>query len=86
MAAATIAAGPTTASLGTKRVVMATLTAPADTNTWDTGLESIDGVLLSFNSASTVAADSYGWTKSGGTITFELAGTARDIFVIAIGV
>lgn len=84
MAAATVASTDRTV-VGNKRLVWAILTAPADTNTWDTGLSTIDAVTIAFNSASTVAADSYGYTKSGGTITFELAGTARDICVTALG-
>lgn len=86
MAAATIAVGPTQTVWGNVRVVFALLTAPADTNTFATGLNTVYGVLLGSNSASTVAADSYGYTVSGGTVTLELAGTARDTFILAIGI
>jgi hypothetical protein len=86
VAAATVASGyPIRTVIGNKRVVIAKLTDPADTNTYDTGLYNIDGVWVSFNDADAVAADGTAYTFSGGTITFEIVGTARDVMVLAIG-
>jgi hypothetical protein len=73
--------------VGNRRVVSALLTAPADTNTWDTGLVSIDNVQITAASASTVAADSIAVDSiSGGVVTFQVAGTARDCYVQAVGI
>lgn len=85
MAAATVASTRTTV-FGDRRVVLARLTDPADTNTWITGLQSIENVQLTFAEAA-VAADSIAVASiSGGTITFSQAGTARNVDALVVGV
>lgn len=87
MAAVTIASGPNLNVTGNKRRVSAKLTAPADGDTWNTGLSAIDDVLITPIGATIAAADAFGVNSiSGGTITFEIVGTARDVFVVATGV
>lgn len=72
--------------VGRRRVVYAKIAAPADTNTWDTGLtEGIENVQVTFNDASAIATDSVAVTTSGQTVTFEIAGTGRALFVVAYG-
>lgn len=87
MAAATIADGPHRRSVGNKREVRAKLTAPADGDTWATGLQSIDNVQVTPSGTTLAAADAFGVNSiSGGTITFEVVGTARDLFVVVTGI
>lgn len=76
-----------TAVVGDRKVVSASIAAISDGTTWDTGLISVDpgGVLVTPHDASTVAADSIAVTVSGGTVTFETAGTARAQYVQARG-
>lgn len=86
MAAVTIASGPTLNVTGSRRRVSAKLTAPADGDTWNTGLVSIDDVQITKIGATQSAADDASVNSiSGGTITFEITGTARDLFVVACG-
>lgn len=89
MAAVTIASGPERTVIGNKRRVSATLTAPADGDTWDTGLVGIDpgGVSITKIGTTQAAADdaSVG-SISGGVITFEITGTARNLLVSAVGI
>ena len=86
MAAATVAS-TSTHVFGDKRVVLAKLTAPADADTWNTGLLEVENVQVTIVGGTIAAGDHAGVTSvSGGTITFEIVGTARDIFVLAVGI
>jgi hypothetical protein len=71
--------------IGTKRVHRGNFAAPSDGDTWTTGLTKVEYVRLTFNDAATVAADSMAYTASGGTVTFETAGTGRAFSCEAIG-
>jgi len=62
------------------------LTAPANTNTWDSGLKVIHHVNISFPGGDLAALDAVSYTVSGGTVTFAVVGTARNLSVQAIGV
>lgn len=69
-------------------VVIAPLDAVSDTNTFDTGLDSIidGGVFVCHESADAVAADSIAVASiSGGEVTFQVAGTARTANLMAFG-
>ena len=85
MAAATVTATRRSRS-GRQRVVEADMTAPADTNTWETGLKTVHSVVFSFSAGNLAAADCVSYTASGGTVTFKVIGTARDLTAIARGV
>lgn len=85
MAAATVTATRRSRS-GRRRVVEADVTAPANDDTWATGLKVVDTVTFSFPAGNLAAADSVSFTKSGGTVTFKVVGTARDLTAIARGV
>lgn len=84
MAAATVTAREGF-QLGHKRGVFASFTAPANNDTWVSGLARIDTVLFGFPGGNLAAADSVSYTKSGGTVTFKVVGTARDLEVLVIG-
>lgn len=86
MAAVTIASGPRWNTYGAKRAVSARLTAPADGDTWATGLTAVEDVRITPIGTTLAAADAFGVNSiSGGTVTFEIVGTARDLLVEAIG-
>ena len=85
MAAVTIAEGPNNNIAGINRKVSAVLTAPANGDTWNTGLSQILSVQITWQSATVAAADAIGYTKSGGTVTFVVVGTARDVCVQVTG-
>lgn len=86
MAAATIADGPDNVVFGNKRVVFAKITTPADGSTFDSGLAAIENVQITYVSGTIAAADAVGINSiSGGIITFETVGTARDVFVQVVG-
>ena len=85
MAAVTIASGPSWNTRGAKRSVSATLTAPANDDTWVTGLTAVERVEISFPAGNLAAADAVSYTVSGGTVTFKVVGTARNLAVEAIG-
>lgn len=73
-------------SIGNRRVITARLTAPANNDTWATGLSVIDHVQIE-RIGTIAAADSVGVASiSGGTITFGVAGTARDLLVSVQGI
>ena len=73
---------------GRQRSISARLTAPANGDTWITGLNDIDGVQLTFATAA-AAADSVsavvGTGVNAGKITFTVIGTARDLWVEVLG-
>lgn len=83
MAAVTVASSKPSRS-GKNRIVDAILTAPANNDTWVTGLSIIDLVQIT-PAGAVAAADSTGFTISGGTITFLVIGTARDLHVTVKG-
>lgn len=85
MAAATVTA-TRRSRYGRQRVVEADFTAPANTNTWETGLKRVNSVVFSFPDGDLAAADSVSYTASGGTVTFAVVGTGRDFTAIARGV
>lgn len=85
MAAATIALQDVDLAFGNKRVTVARLTTPADTNTYDTALSRIDSVHLTRLGTSNVGNDTSVSSISGGVITLSVVGTALDVFVIAVG-
>lgn len=96
MAAVTVAESKRTI-FGNLRVVMAKLTAPADGDTWNTGLSKIYSVQTTLSGATQAtsfattpavsAPDNVGVNSiSGGTITFEVSGTARDVYVVVHGI
>lgn len=58
------------------------LTSVADTNTLVTGLSEIDNVLIAVKTAGT--PQYAGWSSSGGTVTFDMSGTA-DLTVTVLG-
>ena len=74
------------ARTGRQRVVSAALTAPADGDTWDTGLKVVDSVSFAFPAGNLAAADSVSYTASGGTVTIKVVGTARNLIATARGV
>lgn len=81
MAAAAVLASRTSV-VGDRKCVVARLDDVADTNTWDSGLIAIDDgdISLAFHDSSAVAADSIAVASvSGGVVTFQAAGTARDV-------
>jgi hypothetical protein len=84
MAAVRFVSGPSINIAGANRHVSALLRAPADRDTWDTGLTEIGYVQATFSGAS-AAADSVSVSVSGGVITFNVIGTARDLYVLASG-
>lgn len=85
MAAATVTS-TTQERSGRKRIVYARITAPANNDTWVSGLSSIDHINFGFPAGNLAAADAVSYTVSGGTVTFKVIGTARDLSVQAIGV
>lgn len=85
MAAVTIASGPRTNVIGNRKRISVTLTAPANNDTWATGLIAIDDVQIGASAGDLAAADSVSYTKSGGTVTLKVVGTARDLTVVATG-
>lgn len=86
MAAATILDSRLPAVVGDRKVATALLDDVADTNTWDSGLSVIENVQCTARDASAVAADTISVASvSGGVVTFQVAGTARDAYVEARG-
>lgn len=85
MAAATVSSY-TIQQMGNRRVVIASLTAPANNDTWDTGLKSIDYVGINFPNGDLAAADAISYTKSAGTVTIKVVGTARNLAMFVIGI
>jgi len=85
MAAATVTA-TRRSRFGRRRIVEVDVTAPANDSTWDTGLKVVNSVVFSFPAGNLAAADSVSYTASGGTVTFKVVGTARDLTAIARGV
>ena len=85
MAAATVTSTKRSRT-GRQRVVTAALTAPANDDTWATGLKVIDSVSFAFPAGNLAAADSVSYTASGGTVTIKVVGTARDLIATARGV
>lgn len=71
---------------GRQRIVQAALTAPANNDTWETGLNAVDAVVFSFPAGDLAAADSVSYTASGGTVTIKVVGTGRDLIATAYGV
>lgn len=72
--------------IGARRKSTATLDDVADTNTWDTGLITVENVQCTARDSSAVAADTCSVASvSGGIVTFQVAGTARDAYVQATG-
>lgn len=57
----------------------------ADGDTIDTGMGSIENIQLTCKDANVVAADAWAATANGGVITLELIGTARAMWLYAIG-
>lgn len=87
MAAATVASQSLGNVMGNKRVSFATLTSPADTNTWESGLRLVEGVYCSIIEASGSASDAISPASiSGGTITLDVQGTVDSAFITAFGV
>ena len=71
---------------GNKRVVIATIGAIADTNTYVSGLTLAESALTQITDAA-AAADALTVTAiSGGTLTFGVAGTVSGAYVWVIGV
>lgn len=89
MAAVTVASSKRNVE-GALRKVYAKLTAPANNDTWDTGLKQIHAVNVTMaatpGSTTGNINDAVGATVSGGTVTFAVVGTARDLWVTVIGV
>ena len=85
MAAVTVASGPSHRVSGNRREVSVTLTAPANDDTWATGLTVVEDVRIGFPAGNLAAADAVSYTVSGGTITFKVIGTGRNLRVTAIG-
>lgn len=85
MAAVTITDGPRWNAVGNRRHVSVAVTTPADGDTWATGLQSIDTVSIGFPNGDLAAADAVSYTKSGGTVTIKVVGTARNLTLTASG-
>lgn len=85
MAQATVAS-TTRTRMGRRNVVFARLTAPANNDTWVSGLSSIEHINIGFPAGNLAAADAVSYSVSGGTVTFTVIGTARDLSVQAIGI
>jgi hypothetical protein len=84
--AAVTAAGRQEWVSGNKRYVMASLSGVDNTDTWDTGLRLVEHV--DFAPTTSTAGSQIGFTRSGGTVTFNVEG-GDDTLVgsaIAIGV
>lgn len=87
MAAVTLAVPNRYDLVGSRWVVTAQFTSPADTNTWDTGLAVIDHASFTIVEASGSAADAIGvGSISGGTITLDVQGTVTSALARAEGV
>ena len=72
--------------IGNKLMVLATIGAIADTNTYVTGLTLVESAMTQITDAA-AAADALTVTAiSGGTITFGVAGTISGAYVWFIGV
>lgn len=71
---------------GHKHVVTATFTSPADGDTWDTGLSTVEHVSLTIVEASGSASDAIGVASiSGATVTLDVAGTVDSARAYAMG-
>jgi len=63
-------------SAGNQTLVTAEFTSPVDTNTWDTGLNTIRYVSLTIVESSGSASDALAVASvSGGTVTLDVQGT-----------
>ncbi len=85
MAAATVADGPHFDLASRNRSVFVKLTAPANGDTYNTGFSQINDVQITWVSGTIAAADAVGCTVSGGTVTFVVVGTARDVYLRVSG-
>lgn len=88
MAAATILSGPTITVFGNMRVSFGKLDSPANTNTYDTGLDAVTAAFItSCDATALAAADSLSITdNTAGVLTIGVAGTGRDCYVVAFGI
>lgn len=83
MAAATVASRDDSV-IGSRRMIAATLSAVADTNTWATGLKKIFSVVAL--PAVVAGTGSVGATVSGGTVTFAVSGSPGVTQVLVEGI
>ena len=71
---------------GHKHVVTATFTSPADGDTWDTGLRTVEHVSLTIVEASGAAADAISVASiSVGVVTLDVQGTVDSARAMAMG-
>lgn len=71
---------------GNRNVVTATFTSPADGDTWDTGLRTVEHATFTIVEASGAAADAICiGSISGGTITLDVSGTVTSARAMATG-
>ena len=68
-------------NLGNRDGIVAKCGNVADNDTWVTGMSSIDHVSIK----DTVSGTTYGYTKSGGTITFKCSAQLTAPTVLVIG-
>jgi len=68
---------------GNKVVKIAQIDIAADSDTWDTGLDVVDGVWVTPNNVS--LTEQMGATYSGGTVTFRVSAATNNVRVLAIG-
>ena len=87
MAAATLAVPNRYDLVGTRWVVTAQFTSPADGDTWDTGLPTIDHASFTILEASGSAADAISaGSIAGAVITLDVQGTVDAALARAEGV
>lgn len=67
--------------MGSKRVIVAQIDVAADADTWDTKLKLIESAHASSETNAAI-----GFTKSGGTLTFQTGGAENNVLVTVIGV
>lgn len=70
---------------GDHRVVYVDIAAPANNDTWVTGLKSVRHVSLEANALPSASYWSVGYSISGGTVTFLVRGTAPVLKLKAVG-
>ena len=69
-------------SLGNRDGVVASITAIANNDTWETGLAAIEHVSITGDNSGN---ETHGCTTSGGTVTFKASAQLDNVTVLVIG-
>jgi hypothetical protein len=69
-------------SLGSRDGVVAQFTALANNDTWETGMSVIDHVAITGDNSGN---ETFGYTASGGTVTFKASAQLDNVSVLVIG-